>query len=273
MKKKENFPGTSVKSGAATGHSRDLGQIRDWVFDLDNTLYPADINLFPQVDRRMGEFIARHFGIGTDEARLIQKRYFRAYGTTLRGLMLHHGLEPHAYLDYVHDIDLSVVTPNAALDAALESLEGRKTVFTNGSFKHAEAILGRLGVARHFAAIFDVAAAEFVPKPDPACYQKMLLSLVIAPERAALFEDTADNLPPAAALGMTTVLVVPPIAQMVAPEAAPAPGRQVPDAQIHFVTDDLTGWLESAARQRAEDGARKRAEEVARGRAAKAGKT
>lgn len=249
MKKKENLPDASVKFGAAPGYSRDLAQIRDWVFDLDNTLYPADINLFPQVDRRMGEFIARHFGIGTDEARLIQKRYFRTYGTTLRGLMLHHGLEPHAYLDYVHDIDLSVVTRNTALDTALENLAGRKTVFTNGSLKHAEAILDRLGIARHFAAIFDVAAAEFVPKPDPACYQKMLMSLVITPQRAALFEDTADNLPPAAALGMTTVLVVPPIAQRMAAEAAPAPGRQVPDEQIHFVTEDLTGWLQSAARQ------------------------
>ncbi len=253
MKKKENLPHPTVKSGAAAGDSCDLAQIRDWVFDLDNTLYPADINLFPQVDRRMGEFIARHFGIGSDEARVIQKRYFRAYGTTLRGLMLHHGLEPHAYLDYVHDIDLSVVTPNAALDAALERLNGRKTVFTNGSLKHAEAVLERLGIARHFAAIFDVAAAEFVPKPDPACYQKMLMSLVIAPERAALFEDTVDNLPPAAALGMTTVLVVPPTAKMVSPDAAPALGRQVPDEQIHFVTDDLTGWLQSVVRERATD--------------------
>jgi putative hydrolase of the HAD superfamily len=258
MKNKEDLPPTTVKSGAATGHSRDLAQIRDWVFDLDNTLYPADIDLFPQVDRRMGEFIARHFGIGTDEARTLQKQYFRTYGTTLRGLMLHHGLEPQAYLDYVHDIDLSVVSRNAALDAALENLDGRKTVFTNGSLKHAEAILERLGIARHFAAIFDVAAAEFVPKPDPGCYQKMLKSLVIAPERAALFEDTADNLPPAAALGMTTVLVVPPVAEMIAPGADPAPGRRLPDEQIHFVTDDLTGWLQSVAQERAKDVVRQR---------------
>jgi putative hydrolase of the HAD superfamily len=248
MKNKEDFRGPTVKSDVSTGYSRDLTQIRDWVFDLDNTLYPTDINLFPQVDRRMGEFIARHFGIGTDEARLLQKQYFRTYGTTLRGLMLHHGLEPHAYLDYVHDIDLSVVTPNGALDAALENLAGRKTVFTNGSLKHAEAILDRLGIARHFAAIFDVAAAEFVPKPDPACYQKMLMSLVIAPERAALFEDTADNLPPAAALGMTTILVVPPLVETIVPDADPAPGHRPPDDRIHFVTSDLTGWLQSVGR-------------------------
>ena len=251
MKSKENLFPPKMNRTTAPGGSRGLSHIRDWVFDLDNTLYPADINLFPQVDRRMGEFIAQHFGIAADEARTIQKQYFRTYGTTLRGLMLHHGMEPHAYLDYVHDIDLSVITANAALDEALENLEGRKTVFTNGSLKHAEAILDRLGVARHFAAIFDVAAAEFVPKPDPACYQKMLMSLVIAPERAALFEDTAQNLPPAAALGMTTVLVIPPVV-VAAAGADPAAPRPMPDDQIHFVTDDLIGWLRAAAQARAE---------------------
>jgi putative hydrolase of the HAD superfamily len=259
MKSKENFSPSQVKPCTATDASRDLTRIRDWVFDLDNTLYPADINLFPQVDRRMGEFIARHFGIGADEARMMQKQYFRQYGTTLRGLMLHHGLEPQAYLDYVHDIDLSVIVPNDALSDALAALEGRKTVFTNGSLKHAQGILDRLGIAHHFAAIFDVAAAEFIPKPDPICYQKMLMSLVIAPERATLFEDTAVNLPPAAALGMTTVLVVPPlvvspVAEALAPGADPAPGRKLPDADIHFVTDDLIGWLRGAAERRANGG-------------------
>ena len=251
MKSKDNLLSPRVNPTAAPGSPRGLSHIRDWVFDLDNTLYPADINLFPQVDRRMGQFIAQHFGIGAEEARAIQKHYFRTYGTTLRGLMLHHGMEPHAYLDYVHDIDLSVVTANAALDEALGKLDGRKTVFTNGSLKHAEAILDRLGIAHHFAAIFDVAAAEFVPKPDPACYQKMLMSLVIAPERAALFEDTAQNLPPAAALGMITVLVVPPVAALSAAATDPVPPRPQPDDQIHFVTDDLIRWLRDAARTRA----------------------
>ena len=139
-----------------------------------------------------------------------------------------------------------MITANSALDAALAALDGRKTVFTNGSLKHAEAILERLGITHHFDAIFDVAAAEFVPKPDPACYQKMLMSLVIAPERAALFEDTAHNLPPAAALGMTTVLVVPPVAT--GPDPLP-PQPPQPDHQIHFVTDDLIGWLQDAARR------------------------
>jgi len=238
MKKKENLPHPTVKSGAAAGDSCDLAQIRDWVFDLDNTLYPADINLFPQVDRRMGEFIARHFGIGSDEARVIQKRYFRAYGTTLRGLMLHHGLEPHAYLDYVHDIDLSVVTPNAALDAALERLNGRKTVFTNGSLKHAEAVLKRLGIARHFAAIFDVAAAEFVPKPDVSAYRALCQRHAIDPRSAAMIDDVIANLAPAAAIGMTTVWMK--------TDAAWAQGI-VPGPHVHHVVEDLAGWLTAVA--------------------------
>ncbi len=241
-----------MNRSAATGDWRGLSHIRDWVFDLDNTLYPSDINLFPQIDQRMGAFIARHFGIGQEDARRLQKHYFRTYGTTLRGLMLHHGMAPEAYLDYVHDIDLSVISHNAPLDAALAALDGRKTVFTNGSLKHAEGTLARLGISQHFDAIFDVAAAEFVPKPDPACYQKMLMSLVIAPERAVLFEDTAHNLPPAAALGMTTVLVVPPITgRPPLPGADPVPPRPLPDDQIHFVTEDLIGWLRDAPQARA----------------------
>lgn len=247
MTKREKFLSPQAIRGAGDSPSRSLARICDWVFDLDNTLYPADNNLFDQVDRRMGEFIARHFGIGAQEARVIQKSYFHTYGTTLRGLMLHHGLEPEAYLDYVHDIDLSVIGPNRALDAALDRLAGRKTVFTNGSRKHAEAILERLGVAGHFADIFDIAAAEFVPKPDPVCYQKMLMGLVITPEHAVLFEDTVENLPPAAALGMTTVLVLPSGAR----KADVSQHGGYADDGIHFVTDDLILWLQSAATARA----------------------
>lgn len=243
MMKKGNSLPPRVNRSARPAKPPSLSRIRDWVFDLDNTLYPADNNVFEQVDRRMGEFIARHFGIGAHEARVLQKRYFHTYGTTLRGLMLHHGLAPEGYLDYVHDIDLSVIGPDRALDAALHRLEGRKTVFTNGSLKHAEAVLERLGIASHFTGVFDIAAAEFVPKPEPACYQKMLSALAVAPEQAALFEDTADNLTPAAALGMTTILVVP----SGTATADPAAAHKAPNDQIHFVTDDLTRWLEAAA--------------------------
>lgn len=219
-----------------------LARVRDWVFDLDNTLYPRDSRLFDQVDVRMGAFLSEQFNLDRVAAREMQKRYFHQYGTTLRGLLLHHPeVDPHRYLDYVHELDLTVIPPAPALDAALKALPGRKLVFTNGSLRHAENVLARLGIAHHFADIFDVAAAEFVCKPDPDCYQRMMRTHGVTPTQAALFEDTLVNLPPAAALGMATVLVTP----LENPEAAvPTPSVEGP---VHYVTDDLTGWLTETA--------------------------
>lgn len=221
----------------------NLARVRDWVFDLDNTLYPQSSRLFDQVDVLMGKFLSEHFKLDSVAAREMQKRYFHQYGTTLRGLLLHHPeIDPHHYLDYVHQLDLTVIEPAPALDAALAALPGRKLVFTNGSLRHAENVLARLGVAHHFADIFDVAAAEFVCKPDPDCYQRMLRAHGVTPTQAALFEDTLVNLPPAAALGMTTVLVT---ATATPDSKLPTPSH---DGPVHYVTDDLTRWLETAAK-------------------------
>ncbi len=223
--------------------SPDLARVRDWVFDLDNTLYPRESRLFDQVDVLMGRFLSEQFKLDRVAAREMQKRYFHQYGTTLRGLLLHHpDVDPHHYLDYVHQLDLTVIAPSPELDAALAALPGRKLVFTNGSLRHAENVLARLGVAHHFADIFDVAAADFVCKPDPDCYQRMLRAHGVTPTQAALFEDTLVNLPPAAALGMTTVLVTP----LENPDiTVPTPS---PDGPVHYVTDDLTGWLNQTIR-------------------------
>lgn len=225
------------------GTPADLARVRDWVFDLDNTLYPRSSRLFDQVDVLMGSFLCEQFQLDRAAAREMQKRYFHQYGTTLRGLLLHHPeVDPHHYLDYVHRLDLTVIPPAPELDAALAALPGRKLVFTNGSLRHAENVLARLGITHHFADIFDVAAAEFVCKPDPDCYQRMLRAHGVTPTAAALFEDTLVNLPPAAALGMTTVLVTP----LESPDiVVPAPS---PDGPVHYVTDDLTGWLNETIR-------------------------
>jgi putative hydrolase of the HAD superfamily len=220
----------------------NLARVRDWVFDLDNTLYPRTSRLFDQVDQRMGSFLAEQFGLDRAAAREMQKRYFHQYGTTLRGLLLHHPeVDPHHYLDYVHELDLTVIPPAPDLDAALEALPGRKLVFTNGSLGHAEKVLARLGIAHHFADIFDVAAAEFLCKPDPDCYRRMMEAHGVTPTAAALFEDTLINLPPAAALGMTTILVTP-LENPATPVPAPSP-----EGPVHYVTDDLPGWLRGAA--------------------------
>ena len=146
-----------------------------WIFDLDNTLYPADCNLFAQVDQNMGEFIARYLGVPFEYARHLQKTYYRQFGTTLSGLMQVHRMDPKAFLDYVHDIDLSVVrrAPRAG-GRHRPRLPGRKLIFTNGSRGHAERVAGKLGVLHLFEDIFDIVDADYVPKPVPACYDHFL---------------------------------------------------------------------------------------------------
>ncbi|HYD32293.1 MAG TPA: pyrimidine 5'-nucleotidase [Azospirillaceae bacterium] len=222
-------------------------RVNAWIFDLDNTLYPASCDLFTQISQRMGEFIAGHFGITVDEARVLQKRFFRDHGTTLRGLMVEHDIDPVPFLEYVHAIDLTPVDPSPTLDRALEKLPGRKVIYTNGSVRHAENVLGRLGVAHRFDAIFDVVAADYVPKPDPRPYATMVGKLAIDPRRACMVEDIARNLVPAHAMGMTTVWV-----RSELDWARPAPGSLgggVGTGQhIDHVVDDLVAWLADLGR-------------------------
>ena len=215
----------------------DLSHIRHWVFDLDNTIYPAECNLFAQVDVRIGAYIAETLELPYDEARRMQKGYFRQYGTTMKGLMQEYGIDPHDFLDYVHDIDYSPVPPSAALAAALDRLEGPKYIFTNGSVKHAEAVLDRLGVAGRFADIFDIAAAAFHPKPLDPFYDLFLARHGMDPAASVLIEDIAINLKPAHARGMTTVHV--------RTDSDWAMNGHDAD-YIHHSTDDLVGFLETA---------------------------
>lgn len=229
------------KAGAATGGAPDLGppdlsHVEHWVFDLDNTLYPAECNLFAQVDVRIGDYICRTLDIPYDEARRIQKGFFRTYGTTMRGLMTEYGVDPDDFLDYVHDIDHAPVPHSPALDRALESLPGVKYIFTNGSVAHAEKVMDRLGVAHHFDAIFDIAAADYQPKPADHFYDRFLERHAVEPSRAVLVEDLAVNLKPAHERGMTTVHVI-------TDHAYAMEGHDQPF--IHHRTDDLVAWLEA----------------------------
>jgi putative hydrolase of the HAD superfamily len=182
--------------------------IEAWVFDLDNTLYPADCNLFAQIDRRMGEFIAQKLGLTLDEAQALRATYYCEHGTTLAGLVRRHGVSPDAFLDYVHDIDLSAVAASPELCAAIDALPGRKFVFTNGSRKHAEAVAARLGVLGRFENIVDIHALEYVhPKPSQEAYQRFAQACGVVPSEAAMFDDLPHNLKTAHDFGMTTVLV------------------------------------------------------------------
>lgn len=221
---------------------QDVGHLDTWLFDLDNTLYPATSSLFPQIDARMKSFIAKFLNVTPDEAYAVQKRYYREYGTSLRGLMLVNGLEPDEFLAYVHDIDHTVLEHDPVLDKALSDLPGRKLIFTNGSERHAEQTLNTLGLSHHFDGIFDVKAAEFVPKPEPAIYQKVIDRFGLVPQCTAFFEDSHLNLKPAAALGMTTVLV------RSGPDHAPL--ALTPDDDLghcQYIIEDIAGWLEMVA--------------------------
>lgn len=219
-----------------------FAEVEAWVFDLDNTLYPAHSDLFPQVDRRIRDYVATLLKLGQEEAQKVQKEYYRLYGTTLRGLMTEHDISPDAFLEYVHDIDHSPLVPNPALGAAIERLPGRKLVLTNGSRKHAEAVVRRLGLENAFEDVYDIVAAGFVPKPDPATYDLFVTKHGVDPRRAAMFEDLARNLAVPHALGMRTVLVVPEGTREVFRESWEMEGQDAP--HVDHVTDDLTGFLD-----------------------------
>ena len=185
-----------------------FGHVEAWVFDLDNTLYPADCNLFAQIDRRMGEFIMQSLGLPLEQAQSLRAAYYYEHGTTLAGLVRRHGVAPDDFLDYVHDIDLGAVLPSPTLATALKALPGRKFVFTNGSRKHAEAVMERLGVSGQFEGICDIHALDYIyPKPMPEAYERFVKTHGVEAPRAAMFDDLPHNLQAAHALGMTTVLV------------------------------------------------------------------
>ncbi|MDA0652405.1 MAG: pyrimidine 5'-nucleotidase, partial [Proteobacteria bacterium] len=183
----------------------DFAQIQTWVFDLDNTLYPVTENLLAQIDKHMGSFVANFLNVDAIEARRIQKSYFRKYGLTLRGLMLHHGLDPVRYYDEMTPMDLTQIDPHPALANALRKLRGRKVIYTNASAHHAEMVLDRLGMSDVFEGIYDITAAEYIPKPAIESYRVLCEQHKIDPTRAAMIDDIARNLEPAATLGMKTV--------------------------------------------------------------------
>jgi putative hydrolase of the HAD superfamily len=225
--------------------SRGFGHIDTWIFDLDNTLYPASCRLFDQIDQRIGAFVSRLLGVDIAEAKRVQKGYFYEYGTTLRGLMTKHDVVPDEFLDYVHDIDHSPVASSPVLDRALHALPGRKLVFTNGTVHHADKVLARLGVAHHFGDIFDIVHSDYIPKPAIGPYRKFIAETGIEPTRSAMFEDIARNLAAPHALGMTTVLVT-------SPDNRDADHLNrihggAGEAHVHHVTDDLSGFLTDVA--------------------------
>ncbi|MBV9863001.1 MAG: pyrimidine 5'-nucleotidase [Alphaproteobacteria bacterium] len=214
-----------------------LGAVETWIFDLDNTLYPASCRLFDQVQANMNRYICRRLGLSPSEAEYLRRTYFREHGTTMRGLMTVNRIDPHEFLSFVHDIDLSGVPPDPALTAAIARLGGKKVVFTNGSVRHAERLLDHLGLAPAFSGIIDIVGAGFEPKPALAGYHELIRRHGVAPASAVMVEDIARNLAPAAALGMTTAW----LRSTLDWAAAEAEGDY-----IHHEVTDLAGFLAAA---------------------------
>jgi putative hydrolase of the HAD superfamily len=201
------YPGTFSGALSSSGSSAGQKPVGTWIFDLDNTLYPGSCRLFDQVQVKIRQFVRGHLGLDEAGALALQKRYFQEHMTTLRGLMINDGVDPHVFLDFVHDVDLSGVRADPDLDRAIAALPGRKVIFTNGSVPHATRILERVGIGNHFDGIFDIVASDFIPKPDIGVYRRLCGTYAIEPRTAVMIDDMPRNLVPAHTLGMTTVLV------------------------------------------------------------------
>jgi len=238
MTRSTDNTGGTADIAAKAPHLFPTGEINDWVFDLDNTIYPAASNLFVRVAVRITEFVAMHFKVPEDEAKIIQKALFQRYGTTMRGLMVEEGLAPADYLHFVHDIDVSDLPFEADLDRMLAALPGRKHIFTNGTVPHAENILNAYGIRHHFDQIFDIIGADYVPKPETIAFERFVDTTGIDPKGAVMIEDMARNLEPAAALGMRTVWLASDI------EWA---AKGADEDYVQYVAPDLKSFLSALA--------------------------
>lgn len=235
----------SLGDHARVAEAKGFDHVDAWVFDLDNTLYPASSRLFDQIDAKITAYVMQMTGLDGLSARALQKYYYHTHGTTLRGMMTEDRLDPDHFLAFVHDIDHSVLIPAPDLAAGIARLPGRRFVLTNGSRRHAERVAERLGIADLFEDYFDIAAAGYVPKPEAEAYRLFLELHDIEPRRAAMFEDLSKNLVIPHSLGMRTVLVTgeePEGLERIASPADVAPGPHV-----DHVTDDLPGFLAALA--------------------------
>ncbi len=206
----------------------DFDHVTTWVFDLDHTLYPPDMALFDQINVKMTAYVMEALGVDRAEADRLRHRYWRDHGTTLAGLMDNHGVDPGPYLHEVHQIDFSVLAPDAELAARLRALPGRRIVYTNGTAPYAEQVIAARGLSGLFDAVYGVEHAGLRPKPERVAFERVFARDGLDPTRAAMFEDDPRNLAAPHEMGLRTVHV--------APDPAPAD-------HIHHHTDDLGAFL------------------------------
>ena len=212
----------------------ELKNIRHWIFDLDNTLYPSTTNLFDKIDALMCKFIEDNLNVSRPEALKIKDNYFHQHGTTLNGLMQNHKINAEKFLDFVHDIDYSLLTEDAALGEQIQKLPGEKIIFTNGTRKHAQQVMKRLGIERNFNKIFDIVDANFIPKPQIEPYHALIATHSINAQNSIFIEDIAKNLLPAHELGMKTAWI----------ENSDSYCKQGYDGKhVHYTIKNLTDFL------------------------------
>jgi putative hydrolase of the HAD superfamily len=211
-----------------------IENIDNWIFDLDNTLYPEDTNLFARVSKRMTLFIQKEFNLKEELARDLQRKMFKQYGTTMRGLMTEYDMDPEIFLHFVHDIDVSDMQVDMKLKDLLGKLPGRRFIYTNGSVAHAKNITNQLGIKNLFEDVFDIVASNFLPKPASQPYDDMVIKFSVDPTRSVMIEDMAKNLRPAADLGMTTVWLR---------HNKDWSSEDSEGDHIHYAIDDLKLWL------------------------------
>ena len=208
---------------------KSFRHVTQWVFDLDNTLYPPEARLFDQIEVKMSAYVMTSLGVDQATADQLRQDYWRDYGTTLAGLMREHNVDPTPYLFDVHDIDLSHLNKDPALATAIDALPGRKIVYTNGTAPYARQVLAARGLDQVFEAVYGVEEANYLAKPELGAFETIFALDGIHPRQAAMFEDEARNLKVPHSLGMQTVHVAP------APVTAP---------YLQHHTDDLRLFLE-----------------------------
>lgn len=222
----------------------NLSGVENWVFDLDNTLYPAACDLFAEIDQRMTQFVMQSLNLPKSEARTIQKDYYARYGTTLRGMMVEHKLDPHEFMGFVHDIDHSPLDAAPDLKSHLSALPGRKYIYTNGSTCHAEKVTKYMGLDHLFEDMICIVKADFLPKHEDGAFEKFINLTGVDPAKSAMFEDLSRNLIPAHQLGFKTVLVTSDKDWSHEPEdVRPAHADDAKPLHVHHTTNDLPSFL------------------------------
>ena len=213
----------------------NIKKFNHWLFDLDNTLYFATSGVFDQIYKKMGEFISKHEKVSLQEAKKLQKKYFIQNGTTLRGLMIHHNVDPKKFLDYVHDINFDIIKPNKDLNSSLKKINGKKIIFTNADLSYVEKVLDKLDLSETFDDIYDIERMNFKPKPNIETYRNLINFYSLKTKETIFFDDIPKNLLPAAELGITTVHVYNKYLDK---------ELNCSSKKINYMTKNLQKWLE-----------------------------